>query len=285
MRAAARSSGTDGVSTNARVAADESGGRIAVAGDLADRGACRRIAAEAGDVDVLINCAGILLEAQLADTTEAMWDRTIAVNLTAAWTLTRALLPGLRRRRGVIVNVASDAALLGYPACAAYCASKGALVGLTKALAVELAPDVRAVAVCPGPVDTDMMRRASPRQPEPRIGRSRPCFGRVASADEIAEAIAFAASPRASYMTGDVLVIDGGATAGRRVAVARVNWEVIGSTRDRLGESPLWHPRRAGALLDRLLWPDGSPARSSQRRLPKMEHRRGADHRFARLRR
>jgi NAD(P)-dependent dehydrogenase (short-subunit alcohol dehydrogenase family) len=135
--------------------------------------------------------------------------------------LARASLDGLRRRRGVIVNVASDAALLGYSGCAAYCASKGALIGLTRALAVELAPEVRAVAVCPGPVETDMMHEAAAAARDPsaelRHWVDIPMLRRAATAAEIAEAIAFAASPRASYMTGDVLVIDGGATAGRRV--------------------------------------------------------------------
>jgi NAD(P)-dependent dehydrogenase (short-subunit alcohol dehydrogenase family) len=203
-----------------RVAA-AAGGMLAVGGDIADRAACRRIAAEAGEVDVLINCAGIFMEAPIAETSEALWDSTLAVNLTSAWTLSRALLPGLRRRRGVIVNVASDAGLLGYPGCAAYCASKGALIGLTRALAVELAPDVRAVAVCPGPVETDMMRDAVAAASDPEAARrnwsAATMLRRPATANEIAEAIAFAASPRASYMTGDLLVISGGATAGRRV--------------------------------------------------------------------
>jgi NAD(P)-dependent dehydrogenase (short-subunit alcohol dehydrogenase family) len=204
-------------------AAGETRGALAVAGDLADRAACRRIAAEVGEVDVLINCAGIFEQASIAATSEALWDRTIAVNLNAPWTLTRALLDGLRRRRGVIVNVSSDAALLGYSGCAAYSASKGALVGLTRALAVELAPEVRAIAVCPGPVDTDMMRDAVAAAPDPiaelRQWTEFPMLRRAAAPAEIAEAIAFAASPRASYMTGDVLVIDGGASAGRRVGV------------------------------------------------------------------
>ena len=201
--------------------AQAAGGSHALGGDLADRAECRRIAAEVGEADVLVNCAGIFEQAQIEDTSEAFWDRTVGVNLTAAWTLARALLPSLRRRRGVIVNVASDAALLGYAACAAYAASKGALVGLTRALAVELAPDVRAVAVCPGPVDTDMMRVALAAAGDPalelRNWTEPTMLRRPARPEEIAEAIAFVASPRASYMTGDVLVIDGGATAGRRV--------------------------------------------------------------------
>lgn len=202
-------------------AAAATGGRRAVAGDLADRAECRRIAAEVGEIDVLINCAGIFEQAQIAETSEALWNRTIAINLTAAWTLSLALLEGLRRRRGVIVNVASDAGLLGYAGCAAYCASKGAIIGLTRALAVELAPDVRAIAVAPGPVATDMMRKAVAAAPDPaaelRTWTDVPMLRRVASPLEIAETIAFAASPRASYMTGNVLVVDGGATAGRRV--------------------------------------------------------------------
>jgi NAD(P)-dependent dehydrogenase (short-subunit alcohol dehydrogenase family) len=208
---------------DARRAAAVSGGS-AVAGDLADRGACRRIAAEAGVIDVLVNCAGVLIEGPAHDVTEAMWDTTMAVNLTAAWVLSRALLPVLRDRRGVIVNVASDAALLGYASLAAYCASKGAIVGLTKALAVELAPKVRAIAVCPGPVETDMMRASLAASPDPDSaarGWSAPTMlRRVASAQEIAKVIAFAASPSASYMTGNVILVDGGATAGRRVGLA-----------------------------------------------------------------
>ena len=204
-------------------AAHAVGGSLAVAGELADRVACRQIAAEVGEVDVLINCAGIFEQVAIAETSEEVWDRTIDVNLTAAWTLSRAFLESLRRRRGVIVNVASEAGLLGYSGCAAYCASKGALIGLTRALAVELAPEVRAVAIAPGPVETDMMRRAMDASPDPaaelRTWTEVPMLRRAATPWEIAEAVAFAASPRASYLTGDVLVIDGGATAGRRVGV------------------------------------------------------------------
>ena len=197
------------------------GGKLAVAGDLANRSECQRIAASIGEIDILINCAGIFETSSIANINEASWDRTIEVNLTAAWILSRAFLNGLRRRRGVIVNVSSDAGLLGYSGCAAYCASKGALIGLTRAFAVELAPDARAIAVAPGPVDTDMMRQAIAAATHPaaklHAWTEVTMLRRAAKPSEVAETIAFAASSRASYMTGNVLVVDGGATAGRRL--------------------------------------------------------------------
>jgi meso-butanediol dehydrogenase/(S,S)-butanediol dehydrogenase/diacetyl reductase len=119
------------------------------------------------------------------------------------------------------VNVSSDSGLLGYGGSAVYSASKGAVIGLTKALAVELAPHVRALCICPGPVATDMMANAVEAAPDPEAARRHwanyPMLGRVAEPREIAEAIVFAASPAASFATGSVITIDGGATAGKRV--------------------------------------------------------------------
>ncbi|HEX6120306.1 MAG TPA: SDR family NAD(P)-dependent oxidoreductase [Dongiaceae bacterium] len=192
-----------------------------LAADLSEREQCRGLARAIGTLDVLVNCGGIFREASIADTSLATWNETITVNLTAPWVLAQALLPMLRQRNGVIVNVASDAALLGYADCAAYCASKGALVGLTRALATEMAPDVRVLCVCPGPTDTDMMRQSvAAGADEAKVRRQWAAYtlvNRIATPQEIGEAILLAASPRASYLTGSVIMADGGATAGKRV--------------------------------------------------------------------
>jgi NAD(P)-dependent dehydrogenase (short-subunit alcohol dehydrogenase family) len=204
-----------------RLAPELRAGARGIAADLADRTHCRALAAKVGELDVLVNCAGIFREAGIADTDLALWDETIGVNVTAPWVLSQALLPTLRRRRGVIINVASDAAVLGYAGCVAYCAAKGALVGLTRALATELAPDVRAICVCPGPTETDMMRDSIAAAPDREAARmqwaSYPLLARVAAPEEIAEVILFAASASASYLTGSVIMADGGASAGKRV--------------------------------------------------------------------
>jgi NAD(P)-dependent dehydrogenase (short-subunit alcohol dehydrogenase family) len=191
------------------------------AADLRDRPETDRLANSVGDLDVLVNSAGVYQEVMMADADPQHWQRTIEINLTAPWRLARALLDGLARREGVVVNIGSDAAFAGYAGAVAYCASKGGLVGLTKALAVELAPKVRAVCVCPGPSETDMMRESVAAQPDPvaavNVWESNPMLKRVAQPEEIAEAVLFAASPRCPYQTGSVVMVDGGVTAGRRL--------------------------------------------------------------------
>ena len=193
----------------------------ALAADLACREETKRLAANAGEIDVLVNCAGIYVEKSIADSDELFFDRTVEINLTAGFLLARALLPTLRKRHGVIVNVSSDAGLVGYGGSSVYAASKGAVIGLTKALAVELAPYVRAVCICPGPVATDMMENAVKATPDPETARRQwagfPLLGRVATPSEIAETIVFAASTAASFATGSIITIDGGTTAGKRV--------------------------------------------------------------------
>jgi NAD(P)-dependent dehydrogenase (short-subunit alcohol dehydrogenase family) len=205
----------------ARLSTQHAGRVRGIAADLSDRAQCRPLAAQVGTLDILVNCGGVFHEAAIADTSLAIWDETIAVNLTAPWVLSRELLPILRQRNGIIVNVGSDAAMLGYAGCVAYCASKGALVGLTRALATEVSPDVRVLCVCPGPTETDMMRDSIAAAPDETTARqqwaSYTLLGRVARPSEIGDAIQHAASPRATFSTGSVIMADGGATAGKRI--------------------------------------------------------------------
>lgn len=205
----------------ARLSAAHAGRIRGIAADLSDRAQCRALADRIDALDILVNCGGIFREASIGDTSLSIWDETIAVNLTAPWVLAQALLPKLRQRKGVIVNVASDAAMLGYAGSATYCASKGALVGLTRALATELAPDVRVLCVCPGPTETDMMRESvAPGSDAAKLREQWAAYtllNRIAAPAEIGEAILLAASPRATYLTGSVIMVDGGATAGKRV--------------------------------------------------------------------
>ncbi|MFN8829547.1 MAG: SDR family NAD(P)-dependent oxidoreductase [Labrys sp. (in: a-proteobacteria)] len=192
------------------------------AADLSDRAALRGLAQVCGPIDVLINNAGLYAEEAIDAVSPASWNRMMAVNLTAAWLLSSAFLPGLRARRGSIVNVASDAAFLGVAGGSTYCASKGALVGLTRALAIELAPHVRALCVCPGPVETDMMRNQVEAAPDPVAMRAQwmgfAPMGRVARPEEIAALVYTAADPAAGFATGAAWLIDGGLTAGKRLS-------------------------------------------------------------------
>jgi NAD(P)-dependent dehydrogenase (short-subunit alcohol dehydrogenase family) len=205
----------------ARLSTQHAGRVRGIAADLSDRAQCRSLAAQVGTLDILVNCGGVFHETAIADTSLAIWNETIAVNLTAPWVLSRELLPALQQRNGIIVNVGSDAAILGYAGCVAYCAAKGALVGLTRALATEVSPDVRVLCVCPGPTETDMMRDSIATAPDEIKARqqwaSYTLLGRVAQPTEIGEAILLAASPRATFSTGSVIMADGGATAGKRI--------------------------------------------------------------------
>ena len=133
--------------------------------------------------------------------------------------MARKLFGGLAMSVAVILGLASDAGLIGESGLGVYCASKGGIVNLTRALALELAPDIRVNCVCPGYVDTDMVRRGvieasdNPGATERAIAASAP-MNRLASAAEIATAILYLASPDARFMTGSALQIDGGTTAG-----------------------------------------------------------------------
>jgi NAD(P)-dependent dehydrogenase (short-subunit alcohol dehydrogenase family) len=197
-----------------------------VAGDVADVTQCRDIVskavAEMGGLDILVNSAGISHRNRFEDVTEDDWDAILDINLKGTFFCIQSALPHLRLSRGNVVNVASDAGLIGEVGLTPYCASKGGVVNLTRALALELAPTVRVNCVCPGVVDTDMVRQgviaaaADSAATEQALKASSP-LNRIADPREIATAILYLAGDHARFITGSALQIDGGTTAGHPV--------------------------------------------------------------------
>lgn len=168
-----------------------------------------------GALDILANVAGVALHGHAVDTPIDGWDRTLAVNLSGVFYMCRAALPHLLERHGNIVNVASSAGLVGVPYSVAYCASKGGVVQLTRALAVEFSQRrVRVNCVCPGGVRTEMVKGfVPPEDADMKLLSGMQLMPRLARPEEIAAAIAYLASDEARYVTGTALAIDGGQTA------------------------------------------------------------------------
>jgi len=169
----------------------------------------RQVTEEWGRLDVLVNNAGILRRTPLEQVTLKEWQEVLDTNLTGAMLCAQAAVPALREHQGSIVNVASIRGLIGGTS-PAYAASKGGMVTLTKTLARTLAPHIRVNAVAPGFVETDLNVHLTVEQ-RVRIAGQIP-LGRFAEPEEIAKAVVFLASPRAAYITGQVLVVDGGLT-------------------------------------------------------------------------
>lgn len=188
---------------------------VAAPGDVATAAGCEALVATAvealGGLDVLVNSAGVYTRTPMAETDEDLWDWLIDINVKGTYFCSRAALPALDKSGGSIVNVASESGLNGYAGETAYCASKGAVVNLTRSLALELAPKVRVNCICPGIIDTDMahvgftdLSEQAETYPLKRIG----------TATEVARGILYLASSDAGFVTGSVLAMDGGATAG-----------------------------------------------------------------------
>jgi NAD(P)-dependent dehydrogenase (short-subunit alcohol dehydrogenase family) len=199
-------------------------GSVQMRVDVADPASVRHLVdaviGEFGQVDVLCNNAGTGSTTDVVSCTVEEWERVFAVNVRGVFLGTKAVLPSmLERGTGVIVNTASVAGLVGLPDRAAYCASKAAVIGLTKQVAIQYAgTGVRCNCVCPGTVDSPWVGRLLEASDDPEATRAalvaRQPLGRLGTPEEVASAIAYLASDDAAWASGTALVIDGAMTAG-----------------------------------------------------------------------
>lgn len=198
---------------------------VAAPGNVARVEDCRKIVETAvsalGGLDVLVNNAGISPPKKLVeDVTEEDWQTALDINLRAVFFCTKFAIPALRASQGNIVNIASILGLGGRAGgLSLYCASKGGVVNLTRVLAVELAPEIRVNCICPGAIDTDMLRDFGREVGQGDVGRgyaiitaNRP-IGRVAEPREIADPILYLSSGLVSFVTGSIHIVDGGVMA------------------------------------------------------------------------
>ena len=192
--------------------------------DVTHAADCRRAiehtAKQFGDVHVLVNNAGIIRRASVVEISEEDWDHVMAVNVKSVFLMSREVIPLMAKAGGgAIINTASGWGLAGGPRAAAYCASKGAVVLLTKAMAIDHGrQNIRVNCLCPGDTDTAMLRNEARQLGEAEDkflsdSANRP-LGRVGKADEIAQAALYLASDASTFVTGTTLVVDGGGLAG-----------------------------------------------------------------------
>jgi NAD(P)-dependent dehydrogenase (short-subunit alcohol dehydrogenase family) len=193
-------------------------------GDVTGTSDCQRVVdnavSEFGAIHILFNNAGIIRRASVVELSEADWDRVMAVNVKSIFLMSRQVIPIMAEAGGgCIINTASGWGLAGGPRAAVYCASKGAVVLLTKAMAIDHGPQhIRVNCICPGDTDTAMLRNEAQQLGEPNEkflaeGAKRP-LGRVGQPEEIAQAALYLASDASSFVTGTALVVDGGGLAG-----------------------------------------------------------------------
>lgn len=204
---------------------DGGGDAIFLQSDVRVAEQCRRAVEQTlerfGKIDVLFNNAGVFYPNSVPDCTEQEWDETIDSSLKGAFLMSKYALPSMiERGSGSIIHCSSGWGILGGDRAAAYCAAKGGLVVMTKAMAIDHGPDgIRVNCICPGDVETPMLsddaaKRGMSWETYAAGAADRP-LGRIGTADEIARAVLFLASDESSFMTGAALVVDGGGVAGK----------------------------------------------------------------------
>lgn len=192
-------------------------------GELSESEECSELIADAvdefGSIDCLVNCAGIFVRTDTATTTDKEWRDTLTINLDVPFYLSRAALPHLQKTQGSIVNIASNWGLKASDQAAAYCASKGGLIMLSKAMALDTAADgVRVNAICPGSVDTPMLAAGAEladQEVDEYLAEQAVSSpnGRISTPEEVASLVLFLASEAATQISGVAIAIDGGESA------------------------------------------------------------------------
>ncbi len=201
----------------------QGGEAVFLLGDVSRKDTCDAMVKTAldhfGGLDVLFLNAGTGVRARIHEMTDEEWDHVVNLNLTGMYHGVRAALPYfLERGRGNIIATASELGVLASPRYPAYCATKAAIINLTRQLAIDYGPEVRVNCVCPGPTETARIREFPPRAREyteeqkAEAGQRVPALHRIAQPEEIAYAVLFLASDESSYVTGHPLVVDGGNT-------------------------------------------------------------------------
>lgn len=194
-----------------------------VAGDVSKNADAKRMVDTTlerfGRIDIVFNNAGVYLERLAEDTSEEDWDRVLDINLKGTFLVSKHAIPHMKKQKsGAIINNSSDAGLVGNKKCPAYCASKGAITIMTKAMALDYACyGIRVNCVNPGVIDTPMLGYEAEASPDPeeyirRCHEDHP-LGRIGKPEEVAKAVLFLASEESSFVTGAALSVDGGLTA------------------------------------------------------------------------
>jgi NAD(P)-dependent dehydrogenase (short-subunit alcohol dehydrogenase family) len=168
-----------------------------------------------GEISILVNNVGIVIYGTVTTTTLEDWDLTMNINLKSYFLCSREAIPSMQKiGKGVIINVSSVQAFISQSNVAAYTTGKTALLGLTRSIAVDYAPNIRCVAICPSTIDTPMLQNALKESPDPQAVleecNNMHLLGRIGKADEVGELIVFVAGDKGGFMTGQAIRVDGG---------------------------------------------------------------------------